>query len=236
MQVLAINGSPRGREGNTERILKPFLEGTRDAGANVETIYLKDKKINHCLGCFSCWVKTPGVCVHQDDMPELLEKVFAADMLVYATPLYCYTVTGLMKDFLDRNIPLVTPAIQKHDERYYHDPRQVRKTDRLRVLISNCGFPGAYNFSGLLETFKVMTRGGLNAVILSAQGGVLQNLDLQERLKPYFKAVQSAGREVAELGHIETETQVILDRDLIDPQEYQQMANAGWQSALGTQS
>ncbi len=112
MRVVAINGSPRGRDGNTERILEPFLEGTRDAGAEVETIYLKDKKINHCLGCFSCWVKTPGVCVHHDDMPEILEKVIAADMLVYATPLYCYSVTGMMKDFLDRNIPLLTAAIQ----------------------------------------------------------------------------------------------------------------------------
>lgn len=233
MKVVAINGSPRGRDGNTQRILEPFLEGTRDAGADVETIYLKDKKINHCLGCFSCWVKTPGVCVHHDDMPEILEKVFAADMLVYATPLYCYSVTGMMKDFLDRNIPLLTPAIQLQDGRYCHDPRRERKIARKRVLISTCGFPGADNFSGLLETFKIMTREGLNAAILCSQGGALGNQDLQEQLQPYFGAVKKAGGEVVELGYIETETQSLLEQEFLDPQKYQHMANARWQTAMG---
>ncbi|HBE76313.1 MAG TPA: flavodoxin family protein, partial [Firmicutes bacterium] len=213
MKVLAINGSPRGREGNTERILQPFLEGTRDAGAKIETIYLKDKKINHCIGCFSCWTKTPGVCVHHDDMPELLEKALSADMLVYATPLYCFTVTGLMKDFMDRNIPLVTPAIQEQEGLYLHDPRRERKA-RKRVLISNCGFPGPYNFSGLLETFKLMTRGELNAAILTTQGGILQEQEiLEEMLTPFFAAVRQSGKEVVELGKITAETQKIIDQD-----------------------
>ncbi|HBF39748.1 MAG TPA: flavodoxin family protein [Firmicutes bacterium] len=232
MKVLAINGSPRGREGNTERILGPFLEGTQDAGAETEIIYLKDKKINHCRGCFSCWTRTPGICVHHDDMPQLLEKVFTADMLVYATPLYCFTVTGLMKDFLDRNISLVTPAIEAQDGRYFHNARNERERSRMSVVISSCGFPGTYNFSGLLETFKVMTRGKLNAAILSAQGGILQNPNLSETLSPFFTAVRSAGREVAELGHIKPTNQAIIDKDLMDPLEYQQKANAGWQAAI----
>jgi hypothetical protein len=229
MKVLAINGSPKGKEGNTERILQPFLEGTQDADAETETIYLKDKKINHCLGCFSCWTKTPGVCVHHDDMPELLEKAFAADILVYATPLYCYTMTGLMKDFMDRNIPLVTPAIQEQQGRYLHDPRRERKI-RKRVLISNCGFPGSYNFSGLLETFKIMTRGDLNAAILKTQGGILKNSEANEILTPFFATVRRAGKEVVELGQITPETQKVIDQDFMDPGEYQQHANEHWKS------
>ena len=47
MQVLAINGSPRGAKGNTERVLQPFLEGAREAGAETEVIYLKDHEIKH---------------------------------------------------------------------------------------------------------------------------------------------------------------------------------------------
>ena len=72
MKVLAINGSPRGQFGNTEVLLKPFLEGCAEAGAEIETIYLKDKEIKHCIGCFTCWTKTPGKCIHKDDMEELL--------------------------------------------------------------------------------------------------------------------------------------------------------------------
>lgn len=111
MRILAISGSPRGKNGNTERILRPFLEGARKAGAVTDTVYLKEKNINHCTGCYSCWTKTPGVCIHNDDMPGLLEKVCHADILVFVTPLYVYTVSGLMKDFMDRMLPLVKPFL-----------------------------------------------------------------------------------------------------------------------------
>ncbi len=100
------------------------------------------------------------------------------------------------------------------------------------MLISNCGFPGADNFSGLLETFKIMPRDGLNAAILCSQGGALRNYDLQERLQPYFVAVQRAGREVVERGYIETETQRLLEQEFLNPQEYRHVANAGWQTAM----
>jgi multimeric flavodoxin WrbA len=96
VRILAINGSPRGARGNTARIIEPFLEGAREAGAEAEVITLRDKDINHCLGCFNCWIKTPGVCVHKDDMPNLLEKIVAADVLVFGTPLYIFTFSGLM--------------------------------------------------------------------------------------------------------------------------------------------
>ena len=91
MKILAVNGSPRGPRGNTDCVLQPFLEGAREAGAETETVYLKDKQINTCLGCFTCWTKTPGVCVHKDDMPELLDKLREADIVVHATPLYVFT-------------------------------------------------------------------------------------------------------------------------------------------------
>ena len=99
MKILAINGSPRGESGNTEVILKPFLKGCEEAGAEIETIYLKDKDIKHCSGCFTCWTKTPGKCIHKDDMEELLHKISQADIMVYATPLYYYTVTGHYERF-----------------------------------------------------------------------------------------------------------------------------------------
>ena len=106
MKVLAINGSPRGENGNTEELLKPFLKGCEESDAEVEIVYLKDKDIKHCNGCFTCWTKTPGKCIHKDDMEELLNKISQADIMVYATPLYYFTVTGMMKDFMDRMLPL----------------------------------------------------------------------------------------------------------------------------------
>lgn len=230
MKILAVNGSPKGNQGNTECILHPFLEGAREAGAQTETIYLKDKNINHCLGCFSCWSTTPGLCVHKDDMPELLQMIVQADILVYASPLYVFSVTGLMKDFMDRRLPLFTPAIKEYNTRYFHNARNEGMSAKRTVLISNCGFPGSYNFAGLVETFKVMTGGNLTATILSTQGGLLKNKKLLDLLTPFFDTVKKSGKEIVEYGYIKSETQAILDKEILDPKIYQLEINAFWES------
>jgi multimeric flavodoxin WrbA len=232
MKVLAINGSPKGENGNTEVLLKPFLKSCEEEGAEIETIYLKDKNIKHCSGCFTCWTKTPGKCIHKDDMEELLEKLIEADIVVYATPLYVYTVTGLMKDFMDRKIPLAKKDIIKVGNQYAHPKRYEEKSPTKTVLISNCGFPGNYNFSGLVETFKVMTKGNLAGAILCGQGGVLGAVNFDDTLKkmyePFFQALRNAASEIINLGYIKTETQAILDKDVIDPEIYMKNANENW--------
>lgn len=228
MNVLAINGSPRGKQGNTEKILENFMLGAQQAGAQIETIYLNKKKIAHCKGCFNCWTKTPGVCVHKDDMAELLEKLKGADIKVFATPLYYFTVTGMMKDFMDRMLPLANPEMYSGEIRDGHTARFARKTPAKTVLISNCGFPGAYNFSGLLETFRVLTQGQLAAAILRSQGGILSSPEAAELLAPFFSAVRDAGKQVIEDGAILPETQAKLEVDLIDPAVYIQNANRSW--------
>jgi hypothetical protein len=232
MKILALNGSPRGENGNTEIILKPFLIGCEKASAETEIVYLKDKNIKHCSGCFTCWTKTPGKCIHNDDMEDLLVKVSEADIIVYATPLYYYTVTGIMKDFMDRMLPLNNREIVKNNDTYSHPRRNKRENSVKTVLISNCGFPGNYNFSGLLETFNVMTKGNLAAAILCAQGGALQAVNTKDILKnmytPFLSALESAGEEIVNQGYIKAETQAILDKNVTDTETYVMNANNSW--------
>ncbi|MFZ5644427.1 MAG: flavodoxin family protein [Bacillota bacterium] len=236
MKVLAVNGSPRGHQGNTDRILKPFLEGAREAGALTETIYLKDKKIKHCSGCFTCWVKTPGICVHKDDMAELLEKIRISEIIVFATPLYIYTVSGLMKDFMDRTIiPLLKPYIIKREDQFIHPMRNPEEWPKKIVLLSNCGFPERHHFSGLVETFRGLASGpdfNLAATILCSGGEMLNVPVLQDSVRWYLDAARKAGKELIEGGKITSETQEVLDRVLADPEAYSQMANMYWDSVL----
>jgi putative sterol carrier protein/putative NADPH-quinone reductase len=235
MKILAVNGSPRGAKGNTERILQPFLEGAREAGAETEVVYLKDKQITYCLGCFTCWTKTPGVCAHQDDMPALLEKIRRADIVVYATPLYIFTVTAQMKAFMDRHLPLLSPYIIKQGDQFIHPMRYEEDWPKKMVLISNCGFPERHHFSALVETFRCFTSGPnseMVATILCAAGELLRQPALQESLQWYIEAARRAGREVVEQGRITAETQEVLDRPLADPAAYSQMANAYWDSVI----
>ncbi|HIP97427.1 MAG TPA: hypothetical protein EYH32_09475 [Anaerolineae bacterium] len=236
MKILAINGSPRGARGNTDRILQPFLEGARQAGAETEVVYLKDKEINYCRGCFTCWTKTPGVCVHKDDMPELLEEIRQADIVVYASPLYIFNVTAQMKTFLDRHIPLAQPYIVQRGDQYIHPMRYEEEWPKKVVLISNCGFPERHHFAGLVEPFRRFTSAPdmeLAATILCAGGELLRQPALQESLQWYVEAARRAGREVVEGGRVTPGTQEVLDRPLVeDPAVYSRMANAYWDSVV----
>jgi len=233
MKILTINGSPRGEQGNTEVLIKAFLDGAREVGAETETVYLKDKQIANCRGCFGCWSTTPGVCVHKDDMPELLEKVLQSDIAILASPLYIYTVTGLMKTFMDRLLPMAQPYIEVEDGLCNHPPRYPNAASRSIVLISNSGFPSQEHFSGLKETFKCWIRNGnrgLAGMICCAGGALLQVPELSGYFNWYLDAVRQAGREVVQNGVIADETQSALDRPLVgDIKLYAEQVNAFWE-------
>jgi len=107
MKLLAICGSPR--KGNTEWMLTKLLESAREAGAETELILLRQKDIKLCRGCLTCEVdrdRKPGVCVIKDDMAPLLPKLLGADGIVFGTPVYFYLLSGLLKNFLDRTVPI----------------------------------------------------------------------------------------------------------------------------------
>ena len=118
MRILALNSSPRtGSQSKTEIMLNYLVEGMSDAGAKVEVVNLRDKKIRNCIGCFTCWTKTPGKCMHKDDMTtELFPKWLDADLVVYATPLYYHTMNGTMSTFRERTLPAAQPFFEQDDD------------------------------------------------------------------------------------------------------------------------
>jgi hypothetical protein len=213
-------------------MLQAFLEGAQSAGAEVETVYLAEKEIRHCTGCYSCWTKTPGVCIHRDDMPVLLDKLEKAEIVVFATPLYFFNATGLMKDFIDRTLPLLNANLELAEGQYYHKKRFSEDGVKKHVLMSNCGFPGRYNFSNLQETFKMILGGTLDASILCSEGELLRDghEGLQSLISHYLSAVRQAGKELVQSGSISPDTQSILDKELLDPKMYLQAANSYWNS------
>ncbi|MEI6518895.1 MAG: NAD(P)H-dependent oxidoreductase [bacterium] len=233
MKILVINGSPRGKASNTDVLTQAFLAGAHEAGAESEVVYLAGKKINHCCGNFICWIKTPGTCVHKDDMPELLEKMKSADMVVYATPLYVYNVTGMMKIFMDRIIPIVQPYIVERNGVCSHPRRDGRKLGKA-VVISNAGFIDQAHFDGLKATFRCMYRDDTLAGMICCGGGeMLRQPELREAVQWYIDATHNAGREAVTDGKISEETQKLLDKPLMEDRElFMQMANMHWDAEL----
>lgn len=106
MKILTVLGSPRKR-GNTAAILGAF-ESRVAAQHQVRHINITDYQIAGCLGCDSCQalLSEPG-CAQEDDAELLLEEIIAADVVVYASPVYCWGFTAQMKALLDRHYCLV---------------------------------------------------------------------------------------------------------------------------------
>jgi multimeric flavodoxin WrbA len=107
MKVLGILGSPR-KYGNTEILLDVTLSAAQQAGADTELIRLSDKNIQCCDGCNAC--RKTGECRIKDDMQELYGKLLEADGIIFATPVYTWTMSGQMKVFLDRTYALSFPV------------------------------------------------------------------------------------------------------------------------------
>ena len=110
-KVLILSASPR-KGGNSDLLCDQFLHGAREAGHQVEKIFLRDKKINHCIACGACQ-ENGGQCSQQDDMAGILEKMIRADVIVMATPVYFYTMNGQMKTLIDRTYARYTEISDK---------------------------------------------------------------------------------------------------------------------------
>ena len=105
MKILAINGSYRGDKGQTNALLEVLLSGAREAGADCEVVALAKHKINRCLGCDTCHTAEHYLkCVYsdKDDAAAVFEKIATADLVVYATPVYVFGISSLLKTFIDR--------------------------------------------------------------------------------------------------------------------------------------
>ena len=102
-KVLIISSSLRNGS-NSEQLAVSFADGAKSAGNEVEVISLRDKEISFCTGCLACQ-KTQRCFMH-DDADAIREKMLYADVLVFATPIYYYEMSGILKTLLDRANPL----------------------------------------------------------------------------------------------------------------------------------
>jgi multimeric flavodoxin WrbA len=100
MKVLGIFGSPR-REGNSDTLMKAFLQGAAAAGAEVEEVFLRQLKISPCLEIYHCF--KDGTCPIKDDMRGLYDKLSAADVVALASPVFFYSLSAQAKAMIDRS-------------------------------------------------------------------------------------------------------------------------------------
>ncbi len=102
-KIFIVSSTPR-KNGNSDILAEEFARGAREAGHSVEKICLREIDLKFCTGCMYC--HTRGTCVIRDGVETLLPRIADSDVLVFATPVYYYEMSGQLKTFLDRMNPL----------------------------------------------------------------------------------------------------------------------------------
>ncbi|MFX0046180.1 MAG: flavodoxin family protein [Candidatus Hermodarchaeota archaeon] len=218
MKVLVLNGSPRGERGATAGALAPFVEGMRDAGADVEVVLLHKLDIKQCRGCFNCWWNTPGKCAIGDDMKDLLPRLADADIWVYATPVYVDGMTGTMKTLLDRSIPLLEGRWEVRDDHCRHPLRKGTKPGKI-VLVSVSGFTEMDNFDPLVAHVRAAAKNFYRnyvGAVLRPNAWVLPEIEKRGiSIEGIRSALRDAGRETVASGQISIETLDEVSREVV---------------------
>lgn len=237
MKIVVINGSPKGKASNTNVMVSSFLKGAQEAGAETINIFLSEKEVNHCKGCLSCWIHTPGQCVIKDDMSEILSVCEGANIFVLATPLYFDNISSMLKVFMDRMIVKSNPHFQKDaNGECRHLKNTVTSPPKL-VMISNCGFSERSHFQVISHWIKRVALNMKTEVIgefYAAQGSLLNTNaeELQPIISEYLKNMENAGREIALDNKVSEETKKLSELNFIPDVVYIEKANSYFDTVL----
>jgi len=232
MKVLAINSSLRkGGESRTELMMNHLVKGMREAGAEVEVINLRNKNIKYCIGCFTCMTKTPGKCVHNDDMTnELFPKWIESDLVVYATPLFHHTVNAPMKTFMERTFPICEPFLEQDDTgRWVHPLRHKLPS---RVVLSVCGFLEESAFEALSHYVNFCFRSTLVAEIYRTAAQAMTQSVWKDKLDDILDATRQGGRALVESMTISPDTMARIRQSISDVKSMRATANVFWKTCI----
>jgi multimeric flavodoxin WrbA len=234
MQVIALNSSPRtGGGSKTELMLQHLVAGMREAGAAVEIVNLREKKIKSCIGCFTCWTRTPGRCIHQDDMSrEIFPKWRAADLAVYATPLYFHTMNSAMSRFLERTLPAAQPFFEPDAHGITRHP--LRHKVPAAVWLSVCGFPELSEFDVFSDYLKRTQPKEIPilAEIYRPAAETMTQPYLEKATTDILAATNEAGRELVSARQVAPEIMARITRPLVDPEDFRAMGNLFWKTCI----
>ncbi len=126
MKITIINGHPGPDPERFDAALTSLAERWLDRSHAVTSFVLRDLDIRACVGCWSCWWKTPGLCAVADDTHAMRSKILHADLLLLASPLIVGFPSALLKTAIDKMIPLFHPYIQLEHGECVHSMRYDR--------------------------------------------------------------------------------------------------------------
>lgn len=131
-RALVLDGSKEGRTGSL--ITRgAVMDELTSRGLSPKCLVLRDMNISPCLGCFGCWVRTPGECVLKDDHAVLIKELVCSDLLVIITPITFGGHSSEVKKALDRSIAIFLPFLRMNGGEVHHPMRYRERYDLLAI-------------------------------------------------------------------------------------------------------
>ena len=229
MKILAINGSHTGKRGYTHFLIEKIFNGALDAGADCEEITLAKLNINICKGCGVCNNKKHLMkCIYQekDDVAMIFDKMRQADIIIYATPIYVFNMSGLMKVFLDRINATGDSGDFKlsNSGLFFHHISKDIYSKPFVTLICHDNFENETSKSVVtyFKTFSKFMDAPQVGTIIRRSGKITGHGKSPDKEKQYpkilesYKALELAGKELAAKGNIKKKTQKTASQDIIN--------------------
>lgn len=161
-RVVVISSSPR-KGGNSDTLCDEFVKGAIDGGNTAVKYFLDDIEFESCKACYAC--KTPErECFQDDKISLILDDMMEADVIVYATPIYYYSICGTLKKFFDRCYPIFNHLENKD---YY--------------IITAAGSSNGNALTGIRD-FIGFSKNPTEKAVFSAIGDVKNQNDLLEEV------------------------------------------------------
>lgn len=224
MKVAVINGSPRLSKGHTAQVLEPFIEGMRQAKAEVNLIYASKLKIKPCIGDFSCWYAKPGECILQDDMQSVYELLKDSDILILATPVYI-PLPGAMQNLINRLCPLIEPVLENRNGRTrarLHNQVNIKKI----ILVATGAWWETGNFGTvkrIAEELAANANAEFGGAILRPHAFLID--DYPEDKKVIIASLKEAGYQLIAEGGISIDKLEAIAKPVISFEDYLKRMN-----------
>ena len=228
MKIVAINGSHSGKRGYTHFLIEKLFKGATAIGADCEEITLANLTINICKSCGVCNTeKHLLTCIYEekDDVAMIFDKMREADIIIYATPIYVFNMSGLMKIFLDRINSTGNSRDFKLSENglFFHHISKDIYSKPFVTLICHDNFENEMSKSvvSYFKTFSKFMDAPQVGTIIRRSGKVTGHGKNPEKEKQYpkildsYKAIELAGKELVAKGKIQKKTQKAANQDII---------------------
>jgi multimeric flavodoxin WrbA len=188
-KAILLDGSQAG-DRTGESVYAALAEELQATGWQVDHILLREQKIGNCAGCFFCWVRTPGICIINDDNRTIAEAIAGSDLMVYLTPITFGGYSSTLKHMVDHQIQNISPFFAKVDGEIHHQKRYEKYPDFLAV-----GWLEEHDIQAETLFAQLVQRNAINFFSENAVSGVVladqTNREIRPALRGWLQDLQN---------------------------------------------